>query len=192
LNSATPSATNELTIALLKSDWRCACCGEWHHGMLDLAARAPDPWPHANGYEPNSGLRLDGDFLSEDLCVLGGEHFFVRSVLEIPVHGLDVPWGFGCWSTLGRDNFDKYVAGFDTGEYEDDGPWFGWLSNQLRIYFEDDRPIAVNVFPEPDRQRPQLVVQDEHHPLGIAQREGISAEAMLELLRAYGHGPTVQ
>jgi hypothetical protein len=159
---------------------------------MDLAARAPDPWPHAKEYEPNSALRLEGDFLSEDLCVLGGEHFFVRSVLEIPVRGLEVPWGFGCWSTLSRANFDKYVAGFDSGEYEDDGPWFGWLSNQLKLYFEEDRPIAVDVFPEPDRQRPQLVVRDPDHPLGRAQREGVTGEAMLELLLAYGHGPTVQ
>jgi hypothetical protein len=180
----------DATIELLKSDWRCSCCDELHHGLMDMASRAPDPWPHDKSYEPNSALRLEGDFLSEDFCVLEGKYFFVRSVLEIPVHGLQAPWGFGCWSTLSRTNFDKYVAGFDSGEYEDDGPWFGWLSNHLKIYFEDADPIGVDVFPQPDRQRPLLIVQDDTHPLGIAQREGITPEAMLRLLRACGHGPT--
>jgi hypothetical protein len=159
---------------------------------MDLAARAPDPWPHEKSYEPNSALRLEGDFLSEDFCVLDAKHFFVRSVLEIPVQGLEIPWGFGCWTTLSRSNFDKYVSGFDSGEYGDDGPWFGWLSNQLRTYFEDGTPIAVDVFPQLKRQRPRLMVQDAAHPLAIAQDEGISPEAMLALLRSYGHGPTVQ
>jgi len=183
---------SDATIELLKADWRCSCCGELHHGLMDIAADSPDPWPHERAYEPNSALRLEGDFLSEDFCVLDGEHFFVRSVLEIPVHGLDSPWGFGCWATLSRANFEKYIAGFDDGEYEDNGPWFGWLSNQLKIYFEDPDPIAVDVFPQANRQRPKLFAKDEGHPLAIAQRDGITPEAMLTLLRSYGHGPTVQ
>lgn len=159
---------------------------------MDIAARRPDPFPNGEGYEPNSALRLEGDFLSEDFCVLDGEHFFVRSILQIPVHGLENTWAFGCWSTLSRANFEKYAAGFDDGVYENDGPWFGWLSNNLKVYFEDSDPIAVDVYPQPNRQRPQLFVQDENHPLAIAQRDGIDAEAMLTLLRAYGHGPTIQ
>jgi hypothetical protein len=186
------AVAEDATVELLKSDWRCTCCGEWHHGLMDLAAHSPDPWPDERTYEPNSALRLEGNFLSEDFCVLEGEHFFVRCVLEIPVDGLDEPWGFGCWSTLSRTNFEKYVAGFDDGEYEDNGPWFGWLSNQLKIYFADPEPIEVDVFPQPKRQRPTLMLQDAEHPLGAAQRNGISAEAMLQLLWAYGHGPTVQ
>jgi hypothetical protein len=180
------------TVQLLQSEWRCTCCGEWHHGLMDIAAHSPDPWLDERTYEPNSALRLDGNFLSEDFCVLDGEHFFVRSVLEIPVRGLEAPWGFGCWTTLSRTNFDKYIAGFDDGEYEDSGPWFGWLSNRLKIYFEDAQPIKVDVFPQRNRQRPRLMVQDAEHPLGAAQRKGISAEATLQLLSAYGHGPTVQ
>lgn len=159
---------------------------------MDIAARSPDPWPDERTYEPNSALRMEGNFLSEDFCVLDGEHFFIRSLLEIPVHGLDDSWGFGCWNTLSRTNFEKYVAGFDDGVCTDDGPWFGWLTNQLKIYFEESDPISVDVFPQPGRQRPKLMVQDADHPLAIAQRDGISAEAMLTLLRAYGHGPSVQ
>jgi hypothetical protein len=131
---------------------------------------------------------MDGNFLSEDFCVLGGEHFMVRCVLTIPVIGVQADFGFGCWSTLSRANFDKYVDGFDSGEYADMGPWTGWLMNRLENFTPCPDPLAVWVQPRPERQRPLLWVQDDDHPLAIAQENGISAERMLEVFRFYGHG----
>jgi hypothetical protein len=186
-----PVASGDLTLQLLQTDWRCSCCGEMHHGLMDLAAKTPDPWPGENVFEPNSAIRLDEDFLSEDFCVIEGKHFFIRAILEIPVRGAVDPWAFGCWTTLSRVNFDRYVEGFDTGMYEDDGPWFGWLCNHLNGYFEGE-PEAVDVYPQPNRKRPKLVVQNVDHPLARAQEEGITPEALFSLLRTYGHGPTVQ
>ena len=181
---------DRFALDLLTRDWQCACCGELHHGVMDLAAKAPDPWPHARDHEPNSALRRDGDFLSQDFCVLGGEDFFVRAVMEITVHGLDRTWAWGCWTSLSRANFDSYVERFDSGMAAGTGPWFGWLANSLRIYSEDPKPIAVDVLPRQGGQRPRLFVHDENHSLARAQREGISPDDLLVLLRAYGHGPT--
>lgn len=188
---ALPRSSDGLALELLQTEWRCNCCDTMHRGLMDLAANKPDPWPGEEQFEPNSALRTDGDFLSEDFCVIEGTHFFVRAILEIPVLGLANPWAFGCWTTLSRANFDKYVEGFDTGVYEDDGPWFGWLCNHLKGYF-DGEPEAVDVYPQPNRQRPKLFLQNIEHPLGRAQTEGIKPDAMLSLLQAYGHGPTVQ
>lgn len=181
----------DLALQLLQTDWRCSNCDELHHGVMDLAAFAPDPWGGDEQYEPNSALRLDGDFLSEDLCVIGGEHFFVRAILEIPVQGLSDVWAFGCWTTLSRTNFELYLDGFDVGEYLDAGPWFGWLSNHLKGIYEGD-PEPVDVYPQQDRQRPYLILQNADHPLARAQYEGIEPEALLTLFRAYGHGPAEQ
>jgi len=96
--------------------------------LIDLAAFAPDPWQGGEVREENSAIHLDGDFLSEDFCVMDGRYFFVRAVLEIPVQGFTQPFGFGCWSTLSRENFEKYIGGFDDGDFADQGPWTGWLS----------------------------------------------------------------
>lgn len=131
---------------------------------------------------------MDGDFLSEDLCVIDGKNFLVRAVLIIPVQELEEDFGFGCWSTLSRENFERYVADFDTGSDPDAEPWSGWLCNQLADYVETD-PVAVWVKPRPDRQRPLLWVMDDDHPLAIAQDEGISAERVLEVFEYYGHAP---
>ena len=154
--------------------------------MFDLAAFAPDHWTGAAEYEPNSALRLDADFLSEDFCVLDGDHFFVRGVLDIPVHGLAEKFGFGVWSTLSRTNFDLYVENFDAGAYAGVGPWTGWLSNRL-YGFEDAINQACWVHPQLSRQRPVITLASCEHDLARAQAEGISPEQVVDLYAAYGH-----
>jgi len=176
-------------IEQLKSGrWRFAGCDVEHGWLFDLAAHAPDPWPHARDYEPNSALRLGDDFLSEDFCVLDDEYFMIRAVLMIPVVGLDDAFGFRCWSTLSRENLEAYIAGFDTGEHADFNAMSGWLCNQLADYIGSDS-LAVWVKPRPGRQRPLLWVMDDDHPLAIAQEIGISAERVLEVFSHYGHDP---
>jgi len=171
------------------ASWTCAQCGADHEGMFDLAADAPVHWDGAEVYEPNGALRRDGDFLSEDFCVLGGEHFFVRCVFDIPVHGMAEKFGLGVWSTLSRANFDKYVDGFDSGQYSDLGPWSGWFANSFKP-FASSTNQACWVHPQLGRQRPTLSLQDNGHELAIAQHEGITPERLLEIYAANGHGPT--
>ncbi|CAN0595477.1 unnamed protein product [Ectocarpus sp. 12 AP-2014] len=166
--------------------WKCGQCEIEHQGMFDLAADRPSQCDDDLPIESNSAIRMDGDFLSEDFCVLGGEDFFVRGVLEIPVAGVAEKFGFGSWSTLSRKNFDIYVEGFDNGKYADDGPWFGWFSTWIKGYTEQV-PFECWVYPQPARQRPTFVIDDDNHPLAIAQEDGIGAEKLLELYAAYGH-----
>lgn len=168
--------------------WRCVNCDREHSWPFDLAANAPDPWPHATDYEPNGALRMDGDFLSEDFCVLNGEHFFVRAVMTIPVHGMADDFGFGCWSTLSRQNFEKYVDAFDSPRPSQEELWSGWLCNRMADFVEDD-PLGVWVQLRPGRQRPLLWAMDDDHPLALAQENGISADQLMKIFRHYGHGP---
>ena len=172
---------------LRSGHWDCTGCEGEHSGMIDLAAFAPDPWPGPSEYEPNSALRTEGDFLSEDFCVIDGHYFFARCVLEIPVHGLAEKFGFGCWSTLSRQNFDRYIGGFDGEGYGGQGPWSSWLCNRLFDHV-GDAPLACWMYPQLARQRPTLAVADPEHPLAAAQADGISAEQVLAIYRHYGHG----
>ena len=173
---------------LSSAQWRCASCDRPHEGGFALAAFAPDPWRGAESYEHNGAIRLGGDFLSEDFCVIDGKYFMVRARLDIPVHGIVEPFSFGAWSTLSRANFDKYLSGFDHGDYPDMGPWPGWLCNKLENYLADD-PLAIWVAPQTDHQRPKLFVQADDHPLAIDQDNGISPERVLEFYEYYGHRP---
>lgn len=170
--------------------WTCGTCSVEHRGMFDLGADAPDHWGAVEAVEPNRELRLDADFLSDDFCVIGGEHLFIRCRFEIPVHGLEHPFAYGCWSTLSRENFERYVDGFDSGADPGMGPWFGWFSNSLRGFGETlNQPCQVH--PQPGRMRPKIELEDPTHELARAQADGITPERLLELYAAYGHGPVV-
>jgi hypothetical protein len=174
---------------ILKSaGWACNKCAQTHNGIFDIACRIPDPWLGTEEYEPNSALRLEGDFLSEDFCVLGGEHFFVRCVLEIPIHGLPDKFAFGCWGTLKKENFEIFLDSFDAGGRGGDGPWWSWLSNSLPTY-EIDEPLGCWMYPQLGRQRPVLRVDDPEHSLAIAQEDGVPPEQLLEIYRKCGHSP---
>lgn len=117
---------------LLNRHWSCSTCHQRHNGMFDLAHVRPDFWSDGEDYVPNSAAVSSKHFLSEDFCVLNGEHYFVRCILRLPLLGVpDTSFAFGVWSTLSEKNFGLYKDAFDSGELDGMGPWFGWLSNRM-------------------------------------------------------------
>lgn len=167
--------------------WICSQCEQEHHGLPDLAKHKPDPWPGSDDVAPNSALDLSGNFLSTDFCVLNGEHFFVRAVLELPIRGGDGErFGFGVWSSLSRDNFLRYVETFDGGEQGALGPWFGWFSSRLKGYPET-LSLKCRLHPSNGRQRPRVELEPTSHPLAVEQQHGVTFDRVLELFAINGH-----
>jgi hypothetical protein len=172
---------------LWERPWRCPACQDEHLGIFDLACGKPDHWSGSEEKAPNSALDLTGDFLSEDFCVLAGEHFFVRAVLELPIAGGGGErFGFGVWSTLSRENFERYVETFDSGEQDGMGPWFGWFSNRLKGYPETLN-LKCQVHPVGERQRPRIELEATEHPLAVEQQHHITFDRLLELYALHGH-----
>jgi hypothetical protein len=180
------SPENSAIKILTSGGWQCGTCHQTHSGMFDLAAFAPDHWNGDEHYEPNSALQLEGNFLSEDFCVLNGEHFFVRCVIEIPVIGMKERFGFGCWGSLSKSNFEMYVAQFDVGIDSDNEVWSSWLCNRFYDYI-DEEPTACWMTPKAKRQRPRLTIQNQDNPLAIDQKNGIQPENVLAIYAHYGH-----
>jgi hypothetical protein len=97
--------------------WKYASCGETHNGLFELGCAKPDFWQAAEVYLPNSAVKNSANCLTEDFCVLDGEHYFIRCVLKLPLVGAPGEHlGFGVWSTLSRKNFERYQETFDGGE----------------------------------------------------------------------------
>jgi hypothetical protein len=166
--------------------FKCSSCEEIHKGVFDLACFRPESWPGAESYEPNSALRLDADFLSEDFCVIEGKHFLVRGVLEISVHGTGgETFGYGAWSTLSKENFKKYLQEFDSGGVGGT-EWFGWFSNRLKGY-PDSYALPCTVVTRPSRSRPKFVLENGGHPLVREQEAGISFDRLLEIYELHSH-----
>jgi hypothetical protein len=167
--------------------WRCSCCGQTHGGLFDLVLAKPDAWPGADKPRPNWEVATSSNILTEDFCILEGEHFFVRCLLRLPlVDKPDSSLTFCIWSTLSRANFDLYLDTFDGGEQGGLGPWFGWFSNRL-IGYPDTFNLKCHVQPRADRQRPLIELEPTEHPLAIEQRAGITFDRVLEIYALSGH-----
>jgi hypothetical protein len=168
-------------------EWICPNCGLKHAGLFDLALGKPEQWPGPEEYRPNSEARGARNILTEDFCVLDGEHYFVRCVLELPIIGVpEQRFGFGTWSTLSRKNFDIYVETFDTGEQAHLGPWFGWFSNRL-LGYPDTLNLKCQVRPRDGRLRPLIGLEPTGHPIANDQADGITFDRILELYALSGH-----
>ncbi len=81
--------------------YRCSRCGEWHDELpYAFHVAAPAVW--------SPELEDDGDsWLEEELCVVGGEHFFIRGLIKIPVVDAEHDFEWGVWTSLSRDNFAR-------------------------------------------------------------------------------------
>ena len=168
------------------SKWLCISCEETHEGLFDLAAFNPDFWNGEKAYAPNNHVTLDGNFLSEDFCVINGENFFVRCVLDFPIKGFDIQFGFGVWSSLSKINFKKYLDEFDNGNFEDGIYWSSWFSNRIKG-IENIVKQKCWVNPQSGRKRPLIYFMDDKHPVSLAQQKGMEPKWLLDIYAANGH-----
>lgn len=171
---------------MTENSWRCGTCNQDHIGLMDLAMSSPSVWKNEEVIEDNSALRMEGDFLSEDFCVIEGESFIVRCVLEIPVEGLETPFGFGVWSSLSKDNFLKYLEDFDEGIQSEGSAWSSWFCSHLG-YFGKTVGEKAWVIPRLNRQRPLVTLMNTDSVLGRSQTNGLAASALIEILEYYGN-----
>lgn len=151
--------------------WTCSRCGKEHVGVpFDWAYETPMYWDGGQGND---------DWLSEDLCVwtddAGRPSYFIRGVLHIPVADSDQTLGYGVWSSLSEDSFNRVTALWDDPARIEQPPYFGWLSNSLPGYPETQN-LPLDVVVQEIDQRPSLVLHDGDHPLIAEQREGVSME----------------
>ena len=162
--------------------WTCSRCGQEHVGVpLDWAYDSPTYW---------EGPRSKDDWLSEDLCVwtddAGELTYFIRGVLYIPVADSDQPLGYGVWSSLSKESFERVYDLWDDPKRTDEPPYFGWLSNSLPGYPET-RSLPLDVVTAEFDKRPSLLLHDGDHPLIDEQRAGITMERVREVAELNMH-----
>lgn len=167
---------------LHQAGWACPGCGASHDGVFDIASARPWHWGDGPP-DPDAG----NSFLNSDFCVMDGENFFVRCVLRLPIVGAGgESFGYGCWSSLSKQNFWLYSDTFDDDHQGRLGPWFGWFANRLKGY-PDTLNLKCRVIPQDGGQRPRIVLEPTSHPLALEQRHGITFERLLEIYAVNGH-----
>jgi len=153
----------------------CTCCGKIHEGSPSFAFNAPDHY--ANLTEEKKGAIGK---LSSDFCTITHEDrtdYFIRTVLEIPIHGVEEPFTWGVWVSLSKKSFDRYVDTYDSPV--DGEGFFGWLCNAIPNYPNGPSSRPTDVIVQLNRQRPKLVLhraEQEEDPLVVDQHEGITVE----------------
>src|SRR5262245_5544641 len=66
----------------------CATCGKEHHDLPHIGSPVPFQWANELAEDPSS-------LLTDDLCVIQGRDYFVRGVIEVPIHDSDQTFGWG-------------------------------------------------------------------------------------------------
>lgn len=157
--------------------WACRVCGKKHKTIeLSFAAHFPDMY---------AGLkRAERDVravISSDQCVVDEKYFFIRGCLEVPVIGQSEPFLWGLWAMVREHVFDEIEECWELeGREKLHGPFKARLANSLSVYPETFN-LKVKVILQPMGARPLFVCQEDHHPLTLEQRDGISQERAIEL-----------
>ncbi|MCB2409536.1 DUF2199 domain-containing protein [Hymenobacter lucidus] len=155
----------------------CACCGQLHEGLPDVGFAKPDPYftiPQAEREE-----RIE---LTTDTCVINNEEFFIRGLIELPVHGQETTFGLGVWVSQKDENFETYRRNPDTADI---GPYFGWLCSDIPA-FGSTSSLKTMVHFQGNGLRPWIELEPtDHPPLAVAQRDGISLERAWEIVHEY-------
>ncbi len=156
--------------------YRCVTCGDLHEDIPHLGIDKPDPWWDVAEEERTARIEL-----TSDTCIIDGEHFFIRGVIEIPVDESPEAFGFGVWVSQKRENFFEYIKNSDSDEI---GPFFGWLCTRLTYYREDTLHLKAMVHFRGGGLRPTIELEPTGHPLAVDQRYGISVAKVWEIVHS--------
>lgn len=159
----------------------CHTCGKYHPELpMDFGTDAPDPYYAIPEEERASRCKLDSD-----LCMIDGEHFFIRGCLKIPVVDGPGPFVWGVWCSLSKKSFERVIETWDDEDQENKPPYFGWLCTSFALY-PDTLLLKTHVHTRL-RERPLIELEQTDHPLAVEQREGITMARVREIAAALLH-----
>jgi hypothetical protein len=165
-----------------KFSFICSRCGRTHEGSPSFAYSAPIYYEQLNEGDKRTLATISDDFC--EITQTDQTDRFIRTILEIPINGVEEPFLWGVWVSLSEGNFDKYMENFDSPTYEDE--YFGWFSNRLP-YYPDTLNLKAQAFVKPGRERPLIQLEPTDHPLSIDSRAGISWQKAMEIAEIAMH-----
>ncbi|MCC3155613.1 DUF2199 domain-containing protein [Hymenobacter sp. 15J16-1T3B] len=156
--------------------YHCVCCGQVHDGLPAIVADKPDLYFDIPEEEREQRVRL-----SADTCVIDDEHYFIRSVLAIPIRGQAETLDFGVWVSQKKEHFEQYLAYPDSADI---GPFFGWFSTHIGLFAPTLNLKSMAHF-QGGKLRPRIELEPTRHPLAVAQRKGITLNYAWRIAHEY-------
>jgi hypothetical protein len=140
-------------------------------------AAAPDAWSEELDSDAESGL-------TADQCVIGGERFFVRGLLVLPVRDADADFTWGTWIEVSAGSFERMSELWETPNREREPPYPGWLANALPAYAQPTLGMLARLKTRPVGLAPLIQVSADDHPLAVEQQDGITVARVREIAAA--------
>lgn len=140
---------------------------------LSYPAPAPFYWSDDLAADPDSEL-------TADQCVIGGEHFFVRGLVRIPVVDTGQTFAWEVWVSLSATNFGRVRAQWHGPGREHHEPYFGWLATELWLYSPSTLNLKTTLHSRRVGLPPLIEVEATDHPLAVDQREGVTSARLQE------------
>jgi hypothetical protein len=155
---------------LVMAKFRCETCGQEHGTLpLDLAYERP-----ADFFRLPEEERERRIVYNADLCSIDRKEHYARGILALPIQGGNQEFRWGVWARIPGKNLKRYLDLWNADAAADEPAFPGRLSGGIQVYPNTDG-LAVEVKLQV-RKRPRFFVVDPVHPLGIAQREGVTWE----------------
>ena len=168
--------------------WKCDSCEEWHYGpCLDFGFIQPVFWTKENEAANEAAQfdshaeKLPANLLTEDVCIINGEHYFVRGTIHLPIIGTEETFRWGVWGSLSRENFEKLLAMFDSPARAEMPPMFSWLSSAIQEY-EDTVNLKMYAHIQVPPERPIFELEPTDHPLSQEYHHGVTPERVKEIM----------
>lgn len=164
----------------------CSVCGEYHEElMLDIRAGLPEPV-----FQLSDAEREERAEVSDDWCVFrdldGVEHFYVRSLVEIPIPSLDDQFAYGVWVEVTPQTFARLGDLWHDERGPEEPAFPATLANELAPY-EDTLGLPVMVQLREVERLPSAELVETDHLLRDEQSNGITEARAQELAATVLH-----
>ncbi len=135
-------------------------------------------------------------FATDDLCIIrppeGGDErdtsYWIRVILEIPIHGTEEPFCWGVWVSQSKEAFERYRKTYDQDQ-SDDGS-FGWLPVHMAHYRNPDGTwpmLECDAEWGGKGQRPKITLRGCESQICRDQRDGISWDEAMQIATPLMH-----
>ncbi len=125
--------------------------------------------------------------LEDEICVIQGEHFFVRARLVIPVHDAGEDFEWGIWTTLSRPNFARMLEVWDTPGREAERRTSAGSPPSCRSTRRARSISSSWCTPRRSGSVPHVLVEPTEHPLAVEQHRGITLARVRQIASLVQH-----
>jgi hypothetical protein len=152
----------------------CEKCGKEHADTdRQIGFGKPDAY-----FEVPDSERESRVFVHSDICDIDRKRFFVRGLLQIPVHGHE-PFGWGIWAEMGKPDFIRYVELYNSHTQANEAPLHGRIATLIPAYPAPTIGIPVAVELTGPTTRPIFLIDPAvNHPLAEEQRSGVLVDRL--------------